>query len=370
MADRTRIRIWHPYAVDLVRPGARKPERKMATAPIDIDVRTVSASELTVASKFRPSTRHSMWKGEFDGGPEVVLHGFDGSLWEPLPGPDGPAGATLAQWQASMAGGPPLPVERQTLDPILAAQYGTPSGFVSEWGGTIRLDEITGKVIADNQQLGAESAIRAADSVLLVDGRVWRKVTPPFWSIEREGSVNAIYLRWNRTVGLGLWLSEGCDLLGTFSADQLDEAMTYVRECAASRGRRAEIRGPGGACLVHDSRHAARDDRLEDALLLGGPVMDALGVLVKSMSTVGIEAYAEARVLMARLAVGDGDGDTVSALVAAFTAAAADLDRFDAPRLSVPARDEMKRTCLAALTSRLAKFTPSVTASLHTPPSL
>lgn len=52
MANRTRIRIWHPNAVDLVEPGARKPERKMAMAPIDIDVRTFSAADGTSPRNF------------------------------------------------------------------------------------------------------------------------------------------------------------------------------------------------------------------------------------------------------------------------------------------------------------------------------
>lgn len=360
MADTARIRIWHPYAVDLVRQGARKPERRLATAPIDVDVRTAPTEALRVASRFRPSSSYATWKNELAGEPEIVLHGFDGDLWEPLPGPDGPAGATLEQWQASMAGGPQLPDPYELLDPILAAQYGTPSGFVTGWDGTIRLDETAGRVIADGRQRGAESAIRGAGSVLLVDGRVWRRAAPPFWSVEREGNLHTVYLRWNRTVKQGLWGwgAAGVDLLGTFAADRLDDAMAHVRECAAAKGRRAEIRGPGGACLEHDPHHASRDDRLADALHLGRPVMDHLDGLVRSMSTVGIEAYAEARILSSRLAEGDGDADTPAALSAAFEAALADLERFDAPLGSAPARDEMRRS-LQVFASRMSRFAPS-----------
>lgn len=367
MADTARIRIWHPYAVDLVRPGARKPERRIAAAPIDVDVRTAPGEALRVASRFRSSSSFSTWKNELEGGPETVLHGFDGSLWEPLPGPDGPAGATLEQWQASMAGGPQLPDPYEVLDPILAAQYGTLSGFVTGWDGTIRLDETAGRVVADGRQRGAENAIRGADSVLLVDGRVWRKAQPPFWCVEREGSVHTVYLRWNRTPKQGLWLAEGKNLLGTFAADRLDEAMAYARECAASKGRRAEVRGPGGACLEHDPRHASRDDRLADAMHLGRPVMEGLEGLVRSMSPVGIDAYVEARILISRLAEGDGDADTASALAASFEAALADLERFDAPLGSAPARDETKRA-LHVLALRMSRFPqPPETSALPHP---
>ena len=61
---------------------------------------------------------------------------------------------------------------------------------------------------------------------------------------------------------------------------------------------------------------------------------------------------------------------STAALSAAFTAAAADLDRVDAPSLNVQARDEMKRTCRAALTSRFANSTPSEEASVLLHPSL
>ncbi|GJD89447.1 hypothetical protein BHAOGJBA_2974 [Methylobacterium hispanicum] len=363
MAERTRIRIWHPFPVDIVRPGTRKPERRLALAPIDVDVRTTSTEELTVASRFRPSSSYDTWKGELGGGPEVVLHGFDGSLWEPLPGPDGTSGATLEQWQASMTGGPLLPEPYELLDPILAAQYATPSGFVDGWDGAIRLGETAGRVIADSRQRGAERAIRGAESVLLVNGHVWRRAGPPFWSVEREGNLHKVYLCWNRTVKREwLWRDGVANLLGTFAADRPEEAVAYARECAASKGRKAEVRGPGGVCLAHDPRHASREDRLADGLHLGRPVMDRLDGLVKSLSTVGIEAYAEARILSCRLAEGDGDVGTVSALMAAFEAALADLERFDAPLASVSARDEMKRT-LQVFASRMSRFAPAPEAS-------
>lgn len=121
MADRTRIRIWHPYPIDLVRPGARKPERRMAAAPLDVDVRKADLGALDVAAIFRTSTIYQTWEGKRAGGPEIELHGFDGRLWTPLTGPDGSGAATLEQWQAAMAGGPVLPDPYELSDPVLGA---------------------------------------------------------------------------------------------------------------------------------------------------------------------------------------------------------------------------------------------------------
>lgn len=362
MAARERIRIWHTYPIDLVRPGARKPERRVAAAPIDVEVRTAATAELAIASRFRTCTRHQTWKGDVEGGPVVALYGFDGALWTPLPGIAGSVPATLEQWQAAMAGGPLLHEPYELTDPILAAQFAAQSGSVTGWDGVVRLNETEGKVVADDRRRGAEAAIRAADNVLLVDGRVWRRAEKPFWSVERDGTQHMVFLRWHRNAKDQFHFS-GCNVLGTFGADRLDEAMAYARDIAKARGRRAEVKGPGGVCLDHVPEHADRDDRVANALELGEPVIDKLADLVRAMSTTGIEAYVEARTLLGRLAVGDGDADTVAHLAATFAAAADDLDRFDFPIGSREARDELKRDALKTFITRMDRFDAVPTAA-------
>lgn len=355
MADRTRIRIWHPYPIDLVRPGARKPERRMAAAPLDVDVRKADLGALDVAAIFRTSTIYQTWEGKRAGGPEIELHGFDGRLWTPLTGPDGSGAATLEQWQAAMAGGPVLPDPYELSDPVLGAQYAAPYGFVSGWNGVVRLDRTEGRVVAEDRRSSMESAIRAADDVLLVDGRVWRRAESPFWSVERDGNHHMVFLRWHRTAKERFHFS-GCNVLGTFALDCLDEAMVHARDLAATRGRRAEVRGPGGACHHHIPEHAGRDDRVANAIELGTPVVTKLGALVGTMSNIGVEAYIEARSLLGRLVVGDGDAETVVQMAASFAAAAEDLDRFDFPIGGWEARDELKRDALRTFTARMARF--------------
>lgn len=368
MADRSRIRIWHPYPIDIVRAGARKPERRMAAAPIDVDVRTADPADLAVASRFRTSTSYRTWEGKLAGGPEIELHGFDGALWMPLPGPDSPAAATLEQWQGAMAGGPQLPDPYEISDPILAAQYAAPYGFVTGWDGVVRLDRTEGRVVAEDRRRAMEAAIRAADGVLLADGRVWCRAAPPFWSVERDGNHHMVYLQWDRTAK-DRFHASGRNVLGTFAADRLEEAMAYARDLASARGRRADVRGPGGACLVHVPEHAQRDDRVSNAVELGTPVVAKLGSLVGALTNVGVEAYVEARTLLGRLAVGDGDAETVADMAVAFAAAAADLDRFDSPIGSWEARDELKRDALKTFVARMGRF-DAVPASTPIHPTL
>jgi hypothetical protein len=355
MADRSRIRIWHPYPIDLVRSGARKPERRVAAAPIDVDVRTVEPADLAVASRFRASTSYQTWEGKLAGGPEIELHGFDGALWTPLPGPEGTAAATLEQWQGAMAGGPQLPDPYEISDPILGAQYAAPYGFVSGWDGVVRLERTEGRVVAEDRRSAMAAAIRAADDVLLVGGRVWCRASPPFWSVERDGNHHMVFMRWHRTAK-DRFHFPGANVLGTFAADRLEDAMAYARDIAAARGRRAEVRGPGGACLEHVPEHAGRDDRVANALELGGPVVAKLGGLAGALSNVGVEAYVEARTLLGRLAAGDGDAETVAQMAAAFATAADDLDRFDFPIGSWDPRDDLKRDALKTFNSRMNRF--------------
>lgn len=364
MADRTRIRIRHPYPIDLVRAGARKPERRMAAAPIDIDVRTATAVELVVASSFRTSSSYDTWRGNRAGEPAIELHGFDGALWTPLSGPEGTA-ATLGQWQDAMAGGPTLPDPQGGSDPILATHYGSPSGHVSGWDGVVRLEETRGRVVAEDRRHAMEAAIRAADDVLLVDGRVWRRTESPFWSVERSGSDYTVCVRWCRTAKDRFNLV-GLEAVGTFAADRLDEAMSHARALAAAR-RNAMVRGPGGACLIHDPVHARRDDRVINALELGRPVVQKLGGLVREMSNAGVEAYVEARTLLGRLAAGDGDAETVLHLSAAFAKAMEDLSRFDFPLTALVPRDELRRDALGAFDARMARFDAIPEAALPHP---
>lgn len=259
--------VHFPYDAKVVFSRGRRVNEMSYLGRASVSVRHV---ELTA---FVPAVRvigSRVSYGHHDILPETLLHGFEGALWTPLINSrtNDPLGMTIDEFipcvagldRAVMRSGNPFHLTGKrirVLDPVFTPWIQTPHTEVPT--APMRPEDIR-SVEATGEPKGAADAQRVANSLLVVDGRVWQRTYDPFWSAKRENATVELVLGPEDEERLA-WHPED-DPVETFRADRLGELREW-REKVSDKfpSLHYSLVGPvSGQVEVLDGSFFSRDD--------------------------------------------------------------------------------------------------------------
>ena len=264
-----------PFDADVVPRGGRSVRRTAFWGRASVGLRVLDRDVFRPALVLRNHVPRSGWRMPT---PQIALMGFEGALWAPLPDGQG-----RQEWIPGLAGRAnskdprvrgdnPFDLRGDTVRVAADGFRRRPSSApVPEHAA----DEVAlRRVESSGYEQAAADAARMADSLLVVDRKVWRRCHDPFW----QHDYNA-WLIFGRDDPERSSYRPELDQTTTFRVDRIDDMRRWTRELArrkrgvhAARDQvgEAEILDP--SCLSRDDmRHYA--DRLDVFADLARPLL-------------------------------------------------------------------------------------------------
>lgn len=332
MADRAKIRIWHPYRADVVGKGQRRPRRMEFRAPLDVEVPMVARDEIRDVGRVVPG--QAGWAKMGNGEERTVTYrGWNRSLWTPVVRQND-RGQTVA------VGFAPGTTDRTSRPPFeidaVLRDYEHRTGAHVHWYRTKTPDGVEGETVADDRAAAAEIARGMAEKLLLVDNRIWQIQPEPMWAVQQQGyGCYCVYLDAPAS-GRHPFRSSAET---AFRADRLEDMLGWSAEVGRRRHRQPELFGPSGRVLEFDGAYLGRDDLVSETCRIGELVLRTFADRIAHMTIAGVDAYAGTRSAYERLATA-GDRSDVALFLAGVEEMAADLRRFDFPDAASASRDD------------------------------